>query len=129
MVLSEFSGSIFLIIRRELVQETEEQASVADGIEVSEGQQIYIAETALFHEPKSEKMSKYRFKVVCCMPWNCQIRSIARESVPPSGLTVFGYTSHEDETKLLAMDFIGTYRLRQIGRMLVLGSRNVSIPV
>lgn len=39
--------------------------------------------------------------------------------VPPTALTVFGSTSYEDETKFLAMDFIGTYRLRQTGRMLV----------
>lgn len=44
--------------RQDLVQETEEQALMADGIAVFEGQQIYIAEAALVHEPKPEKKSK-----------------------------------------------------------------------
>ena len=51
--------------------------------------------------------------------WNSQIRSIAREAMPPSGLSVFGSTSFGDETKFYAMDFAGTYRMRQVGRMLV----------
>lgn len=54
-----------------------------------------------------------------CDSWNSQVQAIAQESVPPAGLTVFGSTSYEDETKFLAMDFIGTYRLQQIRRMLV----------
>ncbi|KAF9344268.1 hypothetical protein BGX26_004586, partial [Mortierella sp. AD094] len=106
---------------RDLVVETEEQACMADGTAVFEGHQIYIAEAALIHDPKLEKKPKDKFKVVRCMrdSWNCQIRSIARESVPPMGLAVFGSVSYEDETKFLALDFIGTYRLRQIGGMLV----------
>lgn len=106
---------------RDHATETEEQACMADGVAVFEGHQIYIAEAALIHDPKLEKKSKDKFKVVRCMrdSWNSQIRSIAREAVPPVGLTVFGSTSYEDETKFLAMDFIGTYRLRQTGVMLV----------
>ncbi|KAF9344452.1 hypothetical protein BGX26_004350, partial [Mortierella sp. AD094] len=106
---------------RDLVVETEEQACMADGAAVFEGHQIYIAEAALIHDLKLEKKPKDKFKVVRCMrdSWNCQIRSIARESMPPMGLTVFGSASYEDETKFLALDFIGAYRLRQIGVMLV----------
>lgn len=52
-------------------------------------------------------------------PWNCQIRSIAREFVPPVRLTVFGSTSLQDETKFYALDYVGTYRLRRSGRMLI----------
>ncbi|KAG0358539.1 hypothetical protein BGX24_005953 [Mortierella sp. AD032] len=40
--------------------------------------------------------------------WNLQIRSIAREAMPPTGLSVFGSTSFGDETKFYAMDFAGT---------------------
>jgi len=106
---------------RDLVLETEEQACLADGVALFDGHQIYVAEAALLHDPKLEKKLKDRFKVARCMrdSWNCQIKSIARESVPPVGLTVFGSASFEDETTFLAMDFTGTYRLRQIGRMLV----------
>ncbi|KAF9576789.1 hypothetical protein EC968_003296 [Mortierella alpina] len=43
---------------RDLAQETEEQALMADGIAVSEGQQICIAAAALVHDPKPEKKSK-----------------------------------------------------------------------
>lgn len=50
--------------------------------------------------------------------WNSQIRSIAREAMPPAGLSVFGSTSFGDETKFYVMDFAGTYRLKQVGRML-----------
>lgn len=106
---------------RDLVVETEEQASMADGVAISEGHQIYLAEAALIHDSKLDKGPKDKFKVVRCMrdSWNCQIRSIARESVPPTGLTIFGSTSFKDEIKFLAVDFLGTYRLRQVGRMLV----------
>ncbi|KAG0273083.1 hypothetical protein BGZ95_011113 [Linnemannia exigua] len=62
---------------RDLVQETEEQALMADGIAVFEGQQIYIAEAALVHDPKPEKKSKDKFKVsgsgncsgICASSW------------------------------------------------------------
>ncbi|KAG9063135.1 hypothetical protein KI688_004735 [Linnemannia hyalina] len=106
---------------RDLSAETEEQASMADGVALFEDHQIYIAEASLIHEPKQDKEFKDKFKVVRCMrdSWNCQIRSIARESVPSKDLSVFGSTSFEDETKFYAMDFIGTYRLREVGRMLV----------
>ncbi|KAF9548023.1 hypothetical protein EC957_007306 [Mortierella hygrophila] len=106
---------------RDLSAETEEQASMADGVGLFEDHQIYIAEASLIHEPKQDKEFKDKFKVVRCMrdSWNCQIRSIARESVPPQDFSVFGSTSFEDETKFYAMDFIGTYRLREVGRMLV----------
>ena len=59
--------------------------------------------------------------MVRCMrdSWNSQIRSIAREVMPPVGLTVFGSTSFGDETKFYAMDFAGTYRLKQVGRMFI----------
>jgi len=101
--------------------ETEEQACMADGVTVFEDHQIYMAEASLIHEPKLDKEPKDKFKVVHYMrdSWNCQIQSIARESVPPTGLTVFGSTSFEDETKFVAMDYVGTYRLRQFGRILV----------
>ncbi|KAG0199797.1 hypothetical protein BGX33_011389 [Mortierella sp. NVP41] len=107
--------------RRDLYVETEEQASMADGVALFEDHQIYLAEASLIHEAKMDKEVKDKFKVVRCMrdSWNSQIRSIARESVPPTGLTVFGSTSFEDETKFYGMDFAGMYRLRQVGRMLV----------
>ncbi|KAF9408564.1 hypothetical protein BGZ94_002270, partial [Podila epigama] len=106
---------------RDLSLEIEEQASMADGVAYFEDHQIYIAEASLIHEPKLDKEVKDKFKVVRCLrdTWNSHIRSIAREAVPPAGLTVFGSTSFEDETKFYAMDFAGTYRLRQVGRMLV----------
>lgn len=106
---------------RDFSAETEEQASMADGVALFENHQIYMAEASLIHEPKLDKEFKDKFKVVRCMrdSWNCQIRSIAREFVPPVGLTVFGSTSFQDETKFYALDYVGTYRLRQCGRMLV----------
>ncbi|KAK3838931.1 MAG: hypothetical protein J3R72DRAFT_181392 [Linnemannia gamsii] len=44
---------------------------------------------------------------------------LSREAVLPPGLTVLGSTSFGDESKFYAMDFAGTYRLKQVGRMLV----------
>ncbi|KAG0324734.1 hypothetical protein BG004_003376, partial [Podila humilis] len=49
---------------RDLVVETEEQASMADGVAISEGHQIYLAEAALIHDPKLDKGPKDKFKVV-----------------------------------------------------------------
>jgi hypothetical protein len=108
-------------IGRDLYVETEEQAPMADGVALFGDHQIYLAEASLIYEPKLDKEVKDKFKVVRCMrdSWNSQIRSISREAVPPSGLTVFGSTSFGDETKFYAMDFAGTYRLKQVGRMLV----------
>ncbi|KAF8944283.1 hypothetical protein BGZ47_004424 [Haplosporangium gracile] len=49
---------------------------MADGIAVFEGQQIYIAEAVLVHEPKPEKKSKDKFKSgsgncsrICASSW------------------------------------------------------------
>ncbi|KAF9086004.1 hypothetical protein BGX29_001652 [Mortierella sp. GBA35] len=88
---------------------------MADGVALFGDHQIYLAEASLIYEPKLDKEVKDKFKVARCMrdSWNSQIRSIAREAVPPAGLTVFGSTSFGDETKFYAMDFAGTYRLRQ----------------
>ncbi|KAK3843872.1 MAG: hypothetical protein J3R72DRAFT_440129 [Linnemannia gamsii] len=106
---------------RDLSVETEEQAPMADGVAVFEDYQIYLAEASTIYDAKSEKEAKDKFKLVRCMrdSWNSQIKSISREAVPPSGLAVFGSTSFGDETKFYAMDFAGTYRLKQVGRMLV----------
>ena len=106
---------------RDLSVQTEVHANMADAVALSEGQQIYIAESALINEPKLDKEPRDKFKLVRCLrdSWNCQIREISREFTPPSELTVFGSTSYKDETKFLALDFMGTYRLRQLGRMLV----------
>ncbi|KAF9274032.1 hypothetical protein BGZ68_000975, partial [Mortierella alpina] len=94
---------------------------MADGVAFFEDHQIYLAEASVMHEAKLDKQVKDKFKTARCMrdSWNFQIRSIAREAVPPTGLTVFGSTSFGDETKFYAMDFVGTYRLKQVGRMLV----------
>ncbi|KAF9084065.1 hypothetical protein BGX29_002763, partial [Mortierella sp. GBA35] len=94
-------------IGRDLSVETEEQAPMADGVALLGGHQIYLAEVSLIYEPKLDKQAKDRFKLARCMrdSWNCQIRSIAREAVPPAGLSVFGSTSFGDETKFYAMDF------------------------
>lgn len=106
---------------RDLCVETEEQAPMADGVAVFEDHQIYLAEASTIYDAKLEKEAKDKFKLVRCMrdSWNSQIKSISREAIPPSGLTVFGSTSFGDETKFYAMDFAGTYRLKQVGRMLV----------
>ncbi|KAF9122917.1 hypothetical protein BG015_005436, partial [Linnemannia schmuckeri] len=106
---------------RDLSVETEEQALMADGVALFGDHQIYLAEASLIYEPKLDKQVKDKFKLVRCMrdSWNSQIRSIAREAMPPTGMSVFGSTSFGDETKFYAMDFAGTYRLRQVGRMLV----------
>lgn len=105
----------------DLFVETEEQASMADGVALFGDHQIFLAEASLIYEPKLDKQVKDKFKLVRCMrdSWNSQIRSIAREAMPPTGLSVFGSISFGDETKFYAMDFAGTYRLRQVGRMLV----------
>lgn len=105
---------------RDLSVETEEQASMADGVALFGDHQIYLAEASLIHEPNLDKQVKDKFKVARCMrdSWNSQIRSIAREAMPPAGLSVFGSTSFGDETKFYVMDFAGTYRLKQVGRML-----------
>ncbi|KAF9117373.1 hypothetical protein BGW39_002253, partial [Mortierella sp. 14UC] len=106
---------------RDLSMDIEEQASMADGVALFGKHQIYMAEASLIHDAKQDKESRDKFKVVRCMrdSWNSQIRSIARESMPPKGLAVFGSTSFEDETKFYAMDFVGVYRLREVGRMFV----------
>ncbi|KAI1300411.1 hypothetical protein EDD11_006201 [Mortierella claussenii] len=106
---------------KHLMEEAEEQGSMADGVGLYEDHQIYIAEASTIHDPRLDKELKDKFKAVRCMrdSWNNQIRSIAREFKPPPGLTVFGSKSFRDETKFCAMDFIGTYRLRQVGRMLI----------
>ncbi|KAG0209860.1 hypothetical protein BGX33_005280 [Mortierella sp. NVP41] len=74
---------------------------MADGVALLGGHQIYLAEVSLIYEPKLDKQAKDKFKLARCMrdSWNCQIRSIAREAVPPAGLSVFGSTSFGDETK------------------------------
>ncbi|KAG0256056.1 hypothetical protein BGZ95_005588, partial [Linnemannia exigua] len=102
-------------VGRDLYVETEEQAPMADGVALFGDHQIYLAEASLIYEPKLDKEVKDKFKLVRCMrdSWNSQIKSISREAVPPIGLTVFGSTSFGDETKFYAMDFAGTYRLRQ----------------
>ncbi|KAF9576114.1 hypothetical protein EC968_000182 [Mortierella alpina] len=106
---------------RDLFVETEEQALMADGVALIGDHQIYVAEASVIYEPKLDKQVKDRFKLIRCMrdSWNTQIRSIAREAMPPTGLSVFGSTSFGDETKFYSMDYTGTYRLRQVGRMLV----------
>ncbi|KAF9277793.1 hypothetical protein BGZ74_003257, partial [Mortierella antarctica] len=48
---------------RDLSVETEEQASMADGVALFENHQIYMAEASLIHEPKRDKESKDKFKV------------------------------------------------------------------
>ncbi|KAF9117260.1 hypothetical protein BGW39_002394, partial [Mortierella sp. 14UC] len=95
---------------RDLSVETEEQASMADGVALFGDHQIYLAEASLIYEPKLDKQVKDKFKMARCMrdSWNSQIRSIAREAMPPTGLSVFGSTSFGDETKFYAMDFAGT---------------------
>ncbi|KAK3805239.1 MAG: hypothetical protein JOS17DRAFT_781434 [Linnemannia elongata] len=95
---------------RDLSVETEEQASMADGVALFGDHQIYLAEASLIYEPKLDKQIKDKFKMARCMrdSWNSQIRSIAREAMPPTGLSVFGSTSFGDETKFYAMDFAGT---------------------
>ncbi|KAF9946129.1 hypothetical protein BGZ72_000659, partial [Mortierella alpina] len=97
---------------RDLFVEIEEQALMADGVALFGDHQIYLAETSLIYDPKLEKQVKDKFKLFRCMrdSWNSQIRSIAREAMPPTGLSVFGSTSFGDETKFYAMDFAGTYR-------------------
>ncbi|KAG0048478.1 hypothetical protein BGZ83_006565 [Gryganskiella cystojenkinii] len=106
---------------RHLMEEMEELGPMADGVGIFDDHQIYLAEASLIHDPRLEKEPRDKFKVVRCMrdSWNSQISSIAREFKPPVGLTVFGSTSFRDETLFYSMDFLGTYRLRQIGRMLV----------
>ncbi|KAF9583208.1 hypothetical protein BGW38_010025 [Lunasporangiospora selenospora] len=106
---------------RDLSVETEVHASMVDGVALFGDHQIYLAEASLIYEPKLDKQVKDKFKLVRCMRDSCnsQIRSIAREAMPPTGMSVFGSTSFGDETKFYAMDFVGTYRLRQIGRMLI----------
>ncbi|KAF9403619.1 hypothetical protein BGZ94_004551, partial [Podila epigama] len=96
---------------RDLSVEIEEQASMADGVALFGDHQIYLAEASLIHEPKLDKAMKDKFKLVRCMrdSWNSQIRSIAREAMPPTGMSVFGSTSFGDETKFYAMDFMGSY--------------------
>ncbi|KAG0287982.1 hypothetical protein BGZ96_008167, partial [Linnemannia gamsii] len=63
---------------RDLSVETEEQAPMADGVAVFEDYQIYLAEASTIYDAKSEE-AKDKFKL---------IKSISREAVPPSGLTV-----------------------------------------
>lgn len=94
---------------------------MADGVALFGDHQIYLAEASVVYEPKLDKEFKDKFKVARCMrdSWNSQIKLISREAVPPRGLTVFGSTSFGDETKFYAMDFAGTYRLKQVGRMFV----------
>ncbi|KAF9972830.1 hypothetical protein BGZ75_001357, partial [Mortierella antarctica] len=95
---------------RDLSVVTEEQALMADGVAVFEDHQIYLAEVSTIYDAKLEKEAKDKFKLARCMrdSWNSQIKSISREAIPPSGLTVFGSTSFGDETKFYAMDFAGT---------------------
>ncbi|KAF9306900.1 hypothetical protein BG003_000850, partial [Podila horticola] len=49
---------------RDLSVETEVQACMADAVAILEGQQIYLAEAALIHDPKLDKEPQDKFKVV-----------------------------------------------------------------
>ncbi|KAG0270775.1 hypothetical protein BGZ95_001543, partial [Linnemannia exigua] len=96
---------------RDLFVDTEEQALMADGVALFGDHYIFLAEASLIYEPKLDKQVKDKFKLARCMrdSWNLQIRSIAREAMPPTGLSVFGSTSFGDETTFYAVDFMCTY--------------------
>lgn len=107
--------------RRDLMVEAKESGAMADGVAFFEDHQIYMAEASQICGARSEKGPMDKFKVVRSMrdSWNTQIQAIAQEYKPPAELTVFGSRSFKDETLFFAMDFTGTYRLKEVGRMFV----------
>ncbi|KAG9063324.1 hypothetical protein KI688_004206 [Linnemannia hyalina] len=60
---------------------------MAGGVALSGDHKIYLAEASLIYEPKLETQVKDKFKVARSMKdsRNSQIRSIAREAIPPAG--------------------------------------------
>ncbi|KAF8976039.1 hypothetical protein BGZ46_008637 [Entomortierella lignicola] len=108
-------------IGRDLRFETKSGGPYADGVGYYGTNQIYLAEASVLYDAKSDKKLDDEFKLVRAMKdsWASQVRTICRESIPPRGITVFGSSSFEEETKLWMIDFKGMYRLFQIDSFLI----------
>ncbi|KAF8974924.1 hypothetical protein BGZ46_009587 [Entomortierella lignicola] len=106
---------------KDLRFETKVQGQYADGIGFKESNQIYLAEAARLHQPKEEKQSEDEYKLARAMrdSWISQLKAACRDSVPCRGMSVYGSSSHKDETKIWLMDFRGMFRLFQIDSFLI----------
>ena len=93
----------------------------ADGAGFSGANQIYLAEAALLHGPRPEKLKEDEYKLVRAMrdSWISQLKDTCREYVPCRAMTVFGSSSYKDETKFWLLDFKGVFRLFHFDSFLI----------
>ncbi|KAG9062244.1 hypothetical protein KI688_006576 [Linnemannia hyalina] len=101
--------------------DAKEIGQYADAVAVHNNQQLFLAEAASVHRPKSEKRRQDEFKLAKAMrdAWIEHVGSISRLAVPHRGLAVFGSVSFKNETKLLRMDFQGAFRLQQFDLFII----------
>ncbi|KAG0285772.1 hypothetical protein BGZ97_007682 [Linnemannia gamsii] len=106
--------------------DAKEIGQYADAVAVHNNQQLFLAEAASIHRPKSEKRRQDEFKLVRAMrdSWIEHVGSISRLAVPHRGLAVFGSVSFKNETKLLRMDFQGAFRLQQFDLFIIPLNKN-----
>ncbi|KAG0253761.1 hypothetical protein BGZ95_006214, partial [Linnemannia exigua] len=108
---------------KNLLEETKEQAHQADGVGylASERSQIYLAESSVLHLPDTRKRILDEIKVKRDMRDTliAQLAEFSRESLPPTGFSVFGSTSFGPHTKFYQMDIAGVFRVYQMGSMLI----------
>lgn len=106
---------------RDLMTEAKEFSQLADGVGICDGQQIYIAEAGLLHNPKPEKHHFDLYKLKRCMrdAWISQVKALCLESQPPQGFSVFGSVSCANKTTFYKMDFVGAFRFYPVNNMVI----------
>ncbi|KAF9095965.1 hypothetical protein BGX23_012235 [Mortierella sp. AD031] len=112
---------------KDLLEETKEQTHQADGVGyLSEGSQVYLAESSVLYRPDARKRAQDERKVKRDMRDSLisQLADLCKEALPPTGFSVFGSTSFGPETKFYKMDIAGVFRLQQIGSMSIPLSKN-----
>jgi len=98
-----------------------EVGQYCDGLAFSGRDQIFLAEASQIHNTKAEKRPQDQYKLARELrdSWLSQMKSICKEAVPPRNFAVFGSCTYKDETKLLQLDFQGTFRLCQFDSFLI----------
>lgn len=106
---------------RDLMTEAKEFSQLADGVGIWEGQQIYIAEAGLLHNPKMDKLHQDLYKLKRSMrdAWISQVKALSLESQPPEGFSVFGSVSCANKTTFYKMDFVGVFRFYAVNNMVI----------
>ncbi|KAG0239357.1 hypothetical protein BGW41_007771 [Actinomortierella wolfii] len=103
-----------------------ETGHYCDGLAFSGKDQIFLAEASQIQNAKADKMCQDQYKLARALrdSWLSQLKSICREAVPPRDFAVFGSCTYKDETRLLQLDFQGTFRLCQFDSFLIPLKRN-----